>query len=87
MPEIVYLSRRKLNTLLSKLDRKLAGDTIACSVIKSLVPEMLEHWQSMKEVQIIAVDDSEYYSPHAPPPGKVHPSDVSNVQLQRSANQ
>ena len=87
MPEIVYLSRRKLNTLLSKLDRKQAGDTTACSIIKSQTPEMLEHWQAMKEVQIIAVKDSEYYSPHAPPPGKVHPCDVSNVQWQRSAKQ
>ena len=37
--DVVYLSRRNLLTLLSKLDRLEAGEPTACMIIKKADPE------------------------------------------------
>lgn len=73
MPKVkVYLSRRNLLTLLSKLDRKASGDDTECTIIKkdNLHPT---YPQSHTEIQVTAVDDEEYYKDRLP--GSVYPAD------------
>lgn len=57
---ILYLSRRNLETLLSKLDRAEKGETTFCSIIKYNDPSMT-HRQTMDSCMIIAVPNDEYY--------------------------
>jgi len=69
----VYLSRRNLKTLLSKLDRVKAGEESACTLVKyqnTTDPFV----QTIDEVSIIAVEDDKYYTNR--PAGEVHPADV-----------
>jgi hypothetical protein len=56
----VYLSRRNLLTLLSKLDRKLKGEQTACTIIKQ-DNEHEEYSQSHDKIIVTAVEDSAYY--------------------------
>lgn len=70
--EQVYLSRRNLETLLSKLDRVKAGDTSQCIILKcdnrhSVYP------QTMDMVMVTAVEDEDYYIDRNP--GPMHPKD------------
>lgn len=58
--EQVYLTRRNLLTLLSKLDRAASGDETQCTLIKkdnlhSTYP------QSMAAIRVTAVEDEDYY--------------------------
>ena len=79
MMEKVYLSRRNLQTLLNKLDRRAKnGDSArtACTIIKydnanPLFP------QSVPAIMITAVEDEEYYTEREP--GLVHPLDDTNA--------
>ena len=71
----VYLSRRNLLTLLSKLDRKKAGEETFCC-IKKFDTLNEEFPQTAEEVQVIAIEDDDYYRNRLP--GKVHPSDNPN---------
>lgn len=71
--EVVYLSRRNLLTLLSKLDRRANGEETACSIIKNDT-QHAKYPQTIDHIQIIAVEDSEYYSDREA--GSIHPSDV-----------
>jgi hypothetical protein len=71
--ETVYLSRRNLLTLLSKLDRKAAGESTECTILKfdnthSRFP------QSMQSIAVIAIEDAEYYQERDA--GSVHPKDT-----------
>jgi len=68
----VYLSRRNLLTLLSKLDRKKAGEQTACAVIKSDTTHPV-YPCSHPWIYIQAVEDEDYYTDR--PPGEVHESD------------
>jgi hypothetical protein len=63
----VYLSRRNLLTLLSKLDHKATGGETQCTIIKNDNGHP-NFKQSMKSIQVIAVDDEEYYADHQPGP-------------------
>ena len=56
----VYLSRRNLLTLLSKLDRRAAGEQTECAIIKADT-EHPTYSQSMPAIFVAAVEDSEYY--------------------------
>jgi len=61
----VYLSRRNLLTLLSKLDRKSEGYVTQCTLIKnddrhSMYP------QTMPRIAVIALEDDEYYTEREP---------------------
>ena len=72
MTPTVYLSRRNLLTLLSKLDRKAAGEDTACTLVKrdNVHPT---YPQTMEQIRVVAVDDDEYYiDRHA---GLVYPAD------------
>lgn len=71
----VYLSRRNLLTLLSKLDRDAAGEDTACTLIKVKQPRGSAYNQTMKSIMIIAVQDEEYYPAQNRSAGTVHPLD------------
>lgn len=72
----VYLTRRNLLTLLSKLDRAKAGDTSACTIIKHDT-EHPTHPQSHSDITITAVEDGVYYVDRAA--GGVHPLDEQRI--------
>lgn len=56
MPAKVYLTRRNLLTLLSKLDRKGKGEKTACTLIKK--DNLHEKYpQTMKSLSVIAVEN------------------------------
>jgi len=59
--ETVYLSRRNLLTLLSKLDRKAIGEATECTLIKrdNLHPK---YPQTMENISIVALEDEDYYT-------------------------
>lgn len=59
--ERVVLSRRNLLTLLSKLDRVAAGESSNCMIVKR--DDVHEKYpQTMKEIEVLAVEDDEYYA-------------------------
>lgn len=65
----VYLSRRNLLVLLSKLDRKAAGEDTRCTIEKCDNVHPI-YPQTMKTIDIIAVEDADYYITRQP--GQVH---------------
>lgn len=71
----VYLSRRNLLTLLSKLDRQAEGELTMCTLIKRDTAHPT-HPQTMKEIEVVAVEDNVYYANRLA--GEVHPKDVPN---------
>lgn len=72
MANRIYLSRRNLLTLLSKLDRQAAGEATSCTLVKSDNAHP-KYAQTMDHIYVIAVEDAEYYTDR--PAGEVHPSD------------
>jgi hypothetical protein len=57
----IYLSRRNLLALLSKLDRKAAGEESYCTIIKR--DNLHDKYpQSMSSCRVTAVEDEEYYT-------------------------
>jgi len=73
--EQVYLSRRNLLSLLSKLDRnKTAPGASACTIIKSDNAHP-KYSQSMTDIAVTAIEDNEYYVDRDP--GQIHPSDIN----------
>lgn len=77
--QTVYLSRRNLETLLSKLNRKANGEQTTCTIVKTQGPATEAFRQSMKAVAIVAVDNDEYYGAQQRPAGVVHDADEPNV--------
>lgn len=68
----VYLSRRNLLALLSKLDRnKEAKGVSQCTIIKRDKVHPL--YPCSDGIQVTAVEDEEYYTDRLP--GDVHPED------------
>ena len=59
--EVVYLSRRNLLTLLSKLDRSATGQFTHCTIIKMDNRHPM-YPQSMSEITVVAIEDEEYYA-------------------------
>jgi hypothetical protein len=72
MSERIFLTRRNLLTLLSKLDRAQQGEHTNRTLIKSddQHPTMP---QTMQVCFVVAVEDEDYYKDR--PPGGVHPKD------------
>lgn len=69
----VYLSRRNLETMLSKLDRnKQNPRNSACTLIKT-DDKHPTHPQNCPAIIVKAVEDDEYYKDRRP--GTIHPSD------------
>jgi hypothetical protein len=76
--ERVYLSRRNLQTLLSKLDRKKAGEDTYCTLVKNDTVHP-KYPQTVDNIVVTAVEDDEYYSDRVP--GEVHPADNKDIEL------
>lgn len=74
--EKVYLSRRNLLTLLSKLDRFAAGEMTLCTVIKNDNKHPV-YPQTMKQIAVIAVEDEEYYTDRSA--GPMNPADEARL--------
>ncbi len=70
--QVLYLTRRNLTTLLSKLDRKRAGEETKCTLIKRDTKH--PQYPSTDEITITALEDVDYYTDRKP--GKVNPADV-----------
>jgi hypothetical protein len=65
MTHTVYLSRRNLLSLLTKLDRVKAGGSSVCAIVKN-DQYHAAYPQSLPDVVIQAVEDEDYYSDRAP---------------------
>jgi len=74
--ETIYLSRRNLLALLSKLDRLEAGEATACTIIKHADPHA-EYSQSMPACAVIAIPDDVAYAHR--PAGALDIEDEVNV--------
>jgi hypothetical protein len=72
----LYLSKRNLLALLSKLERDEKGDDTACAIIKHQQPEPA-YQQTMKTIMVIAVQDAEYYNTRSA--GEMHPDDEQHL--------
>ena len=70
----IYLSRRNLLTLLSKLDRAAAGEDTSCTIIKYR-GEDSEYRQTISAIKVIGVEDSVYYKSQDRLPGEMHPKE------------
>jgi len=68
----IYLSRRNLLALLSKLDRQAAGDETACAIVKSANPSD-PYCNTIDQVMVIAIPDEKFYANRQP--GAMHPLD------------
>ena len=72
----LYLSKRNLLTLLSKLERYETGQETNCAIIKystHLDPYCLD-LQGETDIMVIAIPDEKYYTTRDP--GEVHPLDT-----------
>ena len=73
---ILYLSKRNLLTLLSKLERFEAGEETKCAIIKNSVlldPYCLQ-LNGEESIMVIAIPDDKYYTHRDP--GEMHPKDT-----------
>jgi len=69
--QTVYLSRRNLKVLLSKLDRVRNGEASACTIIKQDTTHPVYPCSDM--IQVIAVEDADYYTDRQA--GPMYPED------------
>lgn len=68
----LYLTRRNLLTLLSKLDRKAAGEETRCTLVKQDTSH--PKYPCTDVISVTALEDAEYYTDRAP--GRVNPVDI-----------
>lgn len=81
--ETLYLSKRNLLTLLSKLERFEQGQETDCTLIK--YRNQYDTYQSsMDECMVIAVPDEIYYQNREP--GEVYPMDAPNNKINTNEN-
>lgn len=73
---VLFLSRRNLLTLLSKLDGVKAGEASKCTLLKkdTLHPKFP---QSHKLISVTAVEDEDYYVDRSP--GYIRESDATRI--------
>lgn len=69
----IYLSKRNLLTLLSKLERFERGEETKCAIIKYANP-LDPYCNTLDEVTVIAIPDEQFYTGRAA--GAVHPLDT-----------
>lgn len=74
----IYLSRRNLLTLLSKLDRDANGDDTARAILKYQQPTP-QYRQTMDTVMVIAVQDEDYYVAQKRSAGEMHPAEEAVI--------
>jgi len=69
--QTVYLSRRNLKVLLSKLDRVRNGESSAHTIIKQDTKHPV--YPCTDIIEVIAVEDADYYTDRKP--GYMYPED------------
>ena len=69
----LYLSKRNLLVLLSKLERLEAGDSTQCAIIKYANHLDPYNMSGMDECMVIAIPDDKYYTNRSA--GAMHPQD------------
>jgi len=72
----LYLSRRNLETLLSKLDRVKNGEFSHCTIVKNETNDG-KYPQTIPTIWVTAVENNEYY--HDRMPGPVVQEDQENL--------
>lgn len=73
----IYLSKRNLLTLLSKLERLEAGEDTRCTIIKNANP-LDPYCNTVDQVAIIAIPDEKFYVNRQP--GAMHPKDEERMK-------
>jgi hypothetical protein len=73
--EHVYLTRRNLLTLISKLDRVKAGEESACTIVKTDTAH--PKYPCSDSIVVMAVEDEDYYTDREA--GSVHPADEARI--------
>jgi hypothetical protein len=73
----IYLSRRNLLTLLSKLDRARAGEATACAIVKQ-DKDHPKFKLTVAPIMVTAVEDDEYYIDR--PPGNIVEADAERLE-------
>lgn len=76
MSHHIFLTRRNLLTLLSKLDRVKAGDDSTLTIIKNDNQHSV-YPQTMDSIHVTAVEDEDYYVDRSP--GVIHPKDEAQI--------
>ena len=79
----IYLSKRNLLTLLSKLERVEKGEETVCAIIK-YSNQLDPYSNSMDEITVYAIPDEHYYVKRTF--GEVHPKDDPKTVLPESLN-
>lgn len=77
----IYLSRKNLKILISKLDRIAAGEDSAATIIK-YANSAEKYKQTIDAVLISAVEDDEYYPSLGRDAGTMHPSDEKAIKTE-----
>lgn len=73
----IYLSKRNLLTLLSKLERLEAGEDTKCAIIKNR--NVLDPYcNTVDQVAVIAIPDEKFYVNRNP--GPMHPKDEEKIK-------
>lgn len=78
--EKIYLSKRNLLTLLSKLERFDDGDATKCAIVK-YANHLDPYSNTMDEVMVVAIPDEKFYTNRTP--GQVHEKDDPSPDLPR----
>ena len=76
MTDRIYLSKRNLLTLLSKLDRLEHGDETACAIVKYANPAD-PYCNTIDEIMVVAIPDEKFYTNRQP--GSMHPADEAKI--------
>jgi len=76
MIDRIYLSKRNLLTLLSKLERLEHGDETACAIVKYSNPTDL-YCNTIDQVIVVAIPDEMFYTNREP--GIMHPLDEEKI--------
>ena len=75
----VYLSRKNLLTLLSKLDRVKKGEESSCTIVKRDNQHPV-YPQTVSFISVVAVEDEDYYIDREA--GEIHSKDDPNKKTQ-----
>lgn len=73
MQYFLRLIEHGILALVSKLDRKAAGEQTHCAIIKSDNSHST-YPQTMESIVVVAVEDEDYYIDRTP--GQIHPKDI-----------
>ena len=84
MTNQIFLSRKNLLILLSKLDRQLTGEKTECTIVKHRGFKN-KYQQSMTECLVTAVENKEYYEAQERAPGMMLYVDELNSHDDKSA--